>query len=100
LVTLALANHELGNLYPIAELAAAARAGGAVFHTDAVQAVGRVPVDVRGLGVDALTLSAHKLHGPKGAGALWVRQGLFPEPLVAGGHQERERRAGTENVPG
>src|SRR4051794_14020556 len=100
LVTLALANHELGNLYPIGALAAVARAGGALFHCDAVQAVGRVPVDVHALGVDALTLSSHKLHGPKGVGALWVRQGLLPEPLVAGGHQERERRAGTENVPG
>jgi cysteine desulfurase len=100
LVTLALANHELGNVYPIAALAALARAGGALFHCDAVQAVGRVPADVHALGVDALTLSAHKLYGPKGVGALWVRQGLLPEPLVAGGHQERERRAGTENVPG
>jgi cysteine desulfurase len=100
LVTLALANHELGNVYPVAELAAIARAGGALFHSDAVQAAGRIPIDVRALGVDALTLSAHKLHGPKGTGALWVRQGLLPEPLVAGGHQERERRAGTENVPG
>jgi cysteine desulfurase len=100
LVTLALANHELGNLYPIAALAALARAGGTLFHTDAVQAVGRVAVDVRALGVDALTISGHKLYGPKGVGALWVRQGLIPEPLVAGGHQERERRAGTENVPG
>jgi cysteine desulfurase len=100
LVTLALANHEIGNVYPVQTLAAIARAGGALFHTDAVQAVGRIAVDVRALGVDALTLSGHKLHGPKGVGALWVRQGLLPEPLVAGGHQERERRAGTENVPG
>jgi cysteine desulfurase len=100
LVTLALANHELGNVYPVAALAAEAHARGALFHTDAVQAVGRVPVDVRALGVDALTLSGHKLHGPKGVGALWLRQGLLADPLLGGGHQERERRAGTENVPG
>lgn len=100
LVTVALANHEIGTVQPIVELAALAHAAGALFHTDAVQAVGRMPVDVRGLGVDALTLSAHKLGGPQGAGAIWVRAGLLPEPLVAGGHQERERRAGTENVPG
>jgi cysteine desulfurase len=100
LVTLALANHELGNLFPVAALAGVARAAGALFHTDAVQAAGRVPLDVGALGVDALTLSAHKLGGPKGAGAVWIRRGLLPEPLLPGGHQEHERRSGTENVPG
>jgi cysteine desulfurase len=100
LVTIALANHEIGTIAPVAELARIAHAHGAVFHSDAVQAVGRVPVDVTALGVDALTVSAHKIGGPKGTGALWVRPGLLPDPLVTGGRQERERRAGTENVPG
>jgi cysteine desulfurase len=100
LVTLALANHEIGTLAPIADLVRIAHAHGALFHSDGVQAVGRVPVDVPALGVDALTLSAHKIGGPKGTGALWVRPGLLPDALVTGGRQERERRAGTENVPG
>jgi cysteine desulfurase len=99
-ISLALVNHELGNVLPIAALAARARSRGALFHTDAVQAAGRIPVDVRALGVDALTVSAHKLGGPKGVGALWIRRGVLPAPLLSGGHQERERRAGTENVPG
>jgi cysteine desulfurase len=100
LVTIAAANHEIGSLAPIAELARIAHSHGAWFHSDAVQAVGRVPIDVPALDVDALTVSAHKIGGPKGTGALWVRPGLLPEPLVTGGRQERERRAGTENVPG
>ncbi len=100
LVTLALANHELGNLYDVAALAAIAHQGGALFHADAVQAAGKIPVDVAALGVDALTISAHKLHGPKGAGAIFVRRSAPFEPLGRGGHQERERRAGTENVAG
>ena len=100
LVTLALANHELGNVYDIAALARVAHEVGALFHTDAVQAAGKVDVDVNGLGVDALTLSAHKIHGPKGVGAVYLRRGVPWAPLAAGGHQERERRAGTENVSG
>src|SRR5437763_1714920 len=81
-------------------LAAIARGAGALFHTDAVAAAGRVPFDVRALGVDAATLSAHKLEGPAGVGALYLRRGVELDSLVAGGHQERERRPGTENVAG
>jgi tRNA (5-methylaminomethyl-2-thiouridylate)-methyltransferase len=100
LVTLALANHEIGNVYDIAALAAIAHQGGALFHADAVQAAGKIPVDVAALGVDALTISAHKIYGPKGVGAIFVRRAAPFEPLGRGGHQERERRAGTENVAG
>lgn len=98
LLTVQLANHELGNLYPVAQLAARAHAAGGLVHTDAVQAAGKVAVDVRALGVDLLTVSAHKLYGPKGVGAVFVRAGLDLLPHTAGGHQERGRRPGTENV--
>jgi len=100
LVTLAVANHELGNVYPIGELAAAAHARGALFHTDAVQAAGKLLLDLPALGVDAATISAHKLGGPKAVGAVFVRRGLDLPPLLEGGHQEHERRPGTENVAG
>ncbi|MBI1724310.1 MAG: aminotransferase class V-fold PLP-dependent enzyme, partial [Candidatus Tectomicrobia bacterium] len=99
LVSVMMANNETGTLLPIRELCAAAHAGGALFHTDAVQAVGKIPVDVEALGVDLLSLAAHKFHGPKGAGALYVRKGVELEPLVHGGQQEGGLRAGTENVP-
>ena len=94
------ANNETGTIFPVAELAALAHEAGALFHTDAVQAVGRVHVDVKSIVIDMLSLSAHKLHGPKGIGALYVRKGVRFHPLIRGGKQERGRRAGTENVPG
>jgi cysteine desulfurase len=100
LVTLAAANHELGTINPIAELAAAAHERGIPLHTDAVQAAGRLPFDVGAAGVDAATISAHKIGGPKGVGAVFVRRGVDLDPLLPGGHQERERRGGTENVVG
>jgi cysteine desulfurase len=99
LVSVALANHELGVIADVAEVARRARAAGALVHCDAVQAAGKIPVRVDELGVDLLTVSAHKLNGPKGIGALWVRAGVDLEAGY-GGHQERGRRAGTENVVG
>jgi len=100
LCSLALANHELGNLYPIADFARLCHQAGALLHCDAVQGAGKVPLSVAGLGADLVSLSSHKLHGPKGVGALWVRRGLTVDALLRGGHQEREQRPGTENVPG
>lgn len=100
LVSVMHANNEIGTLQPIAALAALAHARGALFHTDAVQSTGKVPVDVGALGVDLLALSAHKFGGPKGAGALWVKRGTRMLPLLTGGKHERNRRAGTENVAG
>jgi tRNA (5-methylaminomethyl-2-thiouridylate)-methyltransferase len=100
LVTLALANHEIGNIHDVAATASIAHAAGALFHADAVQAVGKIAVDLAVLGVDALTISAHKIYGPKGVGAIYIRRGAPFAPITTGGHQERERRAGTENVAG
>jgi len=99
-VSIMYANNEVGTVQPIAELAALARARGIPFHTDAVQAAGWLPLDVRALGVDALSLSGHKLGAPKGCGVLFVRGRTRIEPLVHGGGQERGRRSGTENVAG
>jgi cysteine desulfurase len=100
LVSVMHANNEIGTIQPIAELAAIAHERGSWFHTDAVQSAGKIPVDVRSLGVDLLTLSGHKFYGPKGAGALWIKRGTRLNALLTGGRHERNRRAGTENVPG
>jgi cysteine desulfurase len=99
LVTLMVANNETGVLQPVEEVGAACRERGVHFHTDAVQAGGKVPLDVGRIGCDTLALGAHKLHAPKGIGALYVRSGLTMRPLLFGGSQERRRRAGTENPP-
>src|SRR4051794_23988290 len=93
------ANNEIGTIQPVAELARIAHERGALFHTDAVQSIGKIPVDVRKLGVDLLSLSAHKFYGPKGIGALWIKRGARVTAILTGGKHERNRRAGTENVP-
>ncbi len=100
LVTIMTANNEIGTIMPIREIAEVCREKGVLFHTDAVQAVGHIPLDVHEIGCDMLSLSAHKFHGPKGVGALYVRKGLMPSCIIEGGAQERGRRAGTENVAG
>ena len=99
LVTIMYANNEIGTLQPIREIGALCREKKVPFHTDAVQAVGHVPVDVQADQIDMLSLSGHKFHGPRGVGALYVRQGLPLHPLIEGGAQERGKRAGTENLP-
>ncbi len=94
------ANNETGTIFPVADLAALAHEAGALFHTDAVQAAGRIRTDLQSTEIDMLSLSAHKFNGPKGVGALYVRKGLRFNPMIRGGKQERGRRAGTENTPG
>lgn len=100
LVSVMHANNEIGTVQPIAEISRIAHAAGALVHTDAVQSAGKIPVDVRALGVDLLSLSAHKFNGPKGVGALWIKRGTRVAAILTGGKHERSRRAGTENVPG
>lgn len=100
LISVMAANNEIGTIEPIAEIGAIARGAGVLFHTDAVQAVGHIPVDVEAWSCDLLSLSGHKFHGPRGVGALYVRKGLRLPPLVHGGGQEKGRRSGTENVVG
>jgi cysteine desulfurase len=98
LITIMLANNELGTIEPIAEIGKIAAEAHVTLHTDAVQAAGKIPIDVAKLGVHLLSISAHKLYGPKGVGALYVRKGTYLEPLLYGGHSERDRRPGTEDV--
>ncbi len=100
LITVMFANNETGVLFPIKEIGAIAREKGIAFHTDAVQAAGKIKIDVQDLNVDLLTISGHKLYGPKGIGALYVKRGTRLVPLIHGGHHERNRRGGTENVAG
>ncbi len=100
LVSIMYANNETGTIFPIEEIAKLAKSRGVLFHTDAVQAVGKIPIDLEKLGVDMLSISGHKLHAPKGIGVLYIRKGTHVKPLILGGHQEYGRRAGTENITG
>lgn len=100
LITIMFANNEIGTIQPIKEIAQVAKQANVIFHTDCVQAVGNVRINVEELGIDLLSMSAHKFYGPKGVGALYVRNGVEFEKIQDGGHQERDKRAGTENVAG
>lgn len=100
LITTMFANNEIGTIQPIEKIGKIAKAHKIVFHTDAVQAIGHIDIDVNKLNIDSLSLSGHKIYGPKGIGALYIRKGVKCDPLILGGHQERDHRAGTENVAG
>ncbi len=100
LISVMFANNEIGTIQPIAEIGKIAKKHGVLFHTDAVQAVGHVPIDVEKMDIDLLSMSGHKLGAPKGIGAIYIRKGVKIEPLIFGGAQEKKRRAGTENIPG
>ena len=100
LISIMFANNEIGTIQPIEQISKIAKSHNIVFHTDAVQAVGNVAIDAKNMGIDMLSMSAHKLHGPKGVGALYVRKGIEFEKIINGGHQENNKRAGTENVAG
>ena len=100
LISIMFANNEIGTIQPIEAIAEIAKKHGIIFHTDAVQACGNIPIDVQKMGIDALSLSGHKLYAPKGIGALYVKNGIEFERFMDGGHQERNKRAGTENVAG
>lgn len=100
LISIMFANNEIGTIQPIAQIGQIAKEAGVYFHTDAVQAVGNLEIDVKSMGIDALSLSAHKFYGPKGVGALYIKKGVKVANLIHGGHQERGKRAATENVPG
>lgn len=100
LITIMFANNEIGTIQPITEISKIAKMHNIIFHTDAVQACGNVPINVKKMGIDMLSLSGHKIHAPKGIGALYVKEGIGFEKLIEGGHQERNKRSGTENVAG
>jgi cysteine desulfurase len=100
LVSIMFANNEVGTIQPVKELAKIVHQAGALFHTDAVQAAGKIPINVKDLGIDMMSMSSHKINGPKGVGALYIRSGLEISPIIHGGGQESELRSGTENVPG
>ena len=100
LISVMFANNEIGTIQPIEEIGKIAKKHNVIFHTDAVQAIGNVRIDVKNMNIDALTMSAHKFYGPKGVGAIYIREGVEFNKLQDGGHQEKDKRAGTENVPG
>src|SRR5258708_21726345 len=100
LISIMMANNETGVVQPVEEIGKIAGEADVFFHTDAVQAAGKIPVDVQKIGCDALSISGHKIHGPQGTGALFIKKGTLIQPLIYGGSHERQRRAGTENVPG
>ena len=100
LITIMHANNEVGAVQPLKEIGALAKEKGIIFHTDAVQSTGKIPINVNELGIDLMSMSAHKIYGPKGVGTLYMRKGTKVEPLIRGGHHERNHRGGTENVPG